>query len=87
MRTAPRIHISAASLAERVDFLKADYSYLLADPVRLAALLARLEKYTGPRTLAAWLQLLEAADFDGLTAGLIAYYDSCYKRPSDTLLR
>ncbi len=40
-----------------------------------------------PKTLAAWLQLLEEGDFDGLTAGLIAYYDSCYKRPSDTLLR
>jgi hypothetical protein len=47
MRAAPRIHIAAASLAERIDFLKGDYSYLLADPARLAALLARLEKYTG----------------------------------------
>ena len=41
MRTAPRIHIEAASLAERVDYLLADYSYLLADSGRLAALLGR----------------------------------------------
>jgi hypothetical protein len=47
MRAAPRIHIAAASLPERIDFLKGDYSHLLADPARLAALLARLEKYTG----------------------------------------
>ena len=87
MRSAPRIHIEAASLAERVDYLLADYSYLLADSGRLAALLGRLEKHAGSRVLATWLQQLEAADFAGLVASLIAYYDSCYKRPSDTIVR
>ncbi len=48
---------------------------------------SKLHSCCRPKTLAAWLQLLEEGDFDGLTAGLIAYYDSCYKRPSDTLLR
>jgi hypothetical protein len=87
MRAAPRLNIEAASLAERVDFLLADYSYLLADHGHLLALLSRLEKYAGAPTVASWCQRLEAADYKGLVASLIAYYDSCYKRPSDTLVR
>ena len=47
MRAAPRIHIEAASRAERVAFLLADYSYLLTDPALLAALLVKLEKHAG----------------------------------------
>jgi hypothetical protein len=87
MRAAPRIHIEVASQAERIDFLLADYSYLLADPGHLAALLGRLQKHAGPAALAAWLHQLKAADYDGLVASLVKYYDSCYKRPSDTLVR
>lgn len=80
MRQSPCIDIEA-SLAARIEFLRDDYPYFLAEPAALKKHLDVLRPLLGHELVGYWHQLIDAARFSELIESLlIKHYDPLYAR-------
>jgi tRNA 2-selenouridine synthase len=67
--------------AERVRLLKEEYRHFLHDPGPLKERLESLKELYGRQTIARWLALADARDWDALVPDLLAtHYDPAYRR-------
>lgn len=80
MRAAERVEI-VAGLGERVGFLLEDYTHLVNDTAMLRERLDGLRPLLGHERIAAWMGMIDAGDFSGLTEVLLReHYDPLYAR-------
>jgi tRNA 2-selenouridine synthase len=80
MLAAPRIEVTAPREA-RAKYLMEAYGEAARDPSVLDAILRRLPRHLGRKSLEAWRDLAAAKNFEGLAQALIeAHYDPAYER-------
>jgi tRNA 2-selenouridine synthase len=80
MQAAPRITLEA-DRAERARYLVGAYADIVADPGRLAEIMARIPLRLGRERLAQWRALAGAGDFATLADALMeTHYDPAYDR-------
>lgn len=73
-----------ASVSARVEFLKRDYDYFLADPKALQIRLDRLVTLHGQAVIEQWKQLAEQGRWDELvTELLVKHYDPAYRKSTE----
>lgn len=73
-----------ASVSSRVEFLKRDYDYFLADPKALQSRLDRLVTMHGQAVIEHWKQLAEQGCWDELVSDLLVkHYDPAYRKSTE----
>ncbi len=80
MRAAPRLVVEAP-LQARAGYLTESYADMVADPQALRARIAPLRTLRGAATVAGWEALIDAGDYQGFAAAMMAqHYDPSYAK-------
>ncbi|HEX7953490.1 MAG TPA: tRNA 2-selenouridine(34) synthase MnmH, partial [Burkholderiales bacterium] len=84
MRASDCVRIDVP-IVERVRFLIDEYRHFLAEPEWLKTRLSRLAPLHSHATVAGWIALVDAGDWDNLVTDLLAtHYDAAYLRSTRT---